>query len=82
MTVNIDIHLKGDDSFEASIIKDDEERYFITLQKRNLTIYFEGEDFEGYKNACRTLDRMKNAIQEIWRERKGGSYGNERSSEA
>jgi len=69
MTVNIDIHLKKDDSFEASVIKDEEERDFIVLQKYNLTIYFEGEDYENYKNACHILDHMKNAIQEAWLEK-------------
>ena len=80
--VNVDIHFKKDDSFEASVVRDDEGKSFITLQRHNLTIYFEGNDLENYKNACRALDQMKNAIQEAWRERKGGPDGNERSSEA
>ena len=82
MTLNADLHLKKDDCLEASVIEDDEGKLFITLQRHNLTIYFEGDGFENYKNACRILDRMKSAVHEAWRENKGGSNGNKRCIEA
>ena len=85
MTVNVDIHLKKDDSIEASVIRDDEGEEFITLQQHNLTFYFEGNGFECYRNACLALDRMKNAIQEAWNEknndRREDPDGNKRGSE-
>ena len=80
--VNVDIHFKKDDSFEASVVRDDEGKSFITLQRHNLTIYFEGNDLENYRNACRALDRMKNAVHEAWSEREEDSNGNERCIEA
>jgi len=82
MNVNVDIHLKSDDFLEASVIRDEEGKHFITLQKHNLTLYFEGYGFENYRNACRALDRMKNAVHEAWSEREEDSNGNERCIEA
>ena len=78
MTVHVDIHLKKDDSFEASVIRNEEGKEFITLKQRHLTLYFEDNGFENYRNTCRALDSMKMAVQEAWNEKnKGGKNGGE-----
>ena len=66
MTVNLNIHLKKDDSIKASMLEAEGDGSFICLQIEESSIHFEGYGLEGYKNACRILDRMKNAIQEAW----------------
>jgi len=68
MTVNLNIHLKKDDSITASVLEAEEDGDFISLKIEDSSIYFEGYGLEGYKNACRILDRMKNAVQEAWLE--------------
>jgi len=84
MTVNLSIHIRDNDSITASMIRNDDGENFISLgiQNSKLIIFFDGFGFEGYKNACRAFDRMKNAVHEVWREREEGSNGNERCIEA
>jgi len=68
MTLNAIIHIKDNDSITASVVKSDGGEDFISLgiQHSKLVIFFDGSGLEGYKNACRTLDRMKMAVQEAW----------------
>ena len=80
MVTNLNIHMKNTDSITVSIPKSKDDGDFICLEieRSVLNIYFEGYGFEGYKNACRILDRMKMAVQEAWDEKnKGGKNGGE-----
>ena len=87
MNVNLSIHIKDNDSITASMIRNEDGEDFISLgiQNSKLVIFFNGFGFEGYKNACRALDRMKMAVQEAWNEknndRREDSDGNKRGSE-